>query len=190
MTYNYFAKIEQYKYLSGGVKAWDLLLPNNIGLKKGDTVRVWEVTNEEDSTGRVTDGTIVFNGVDGIMTVNGNRDFYYINNLNSYTMYKIFKATINQSGTAIPTATILENTTGLTPTFSRDDVGVYGIDNLGITNPAKVIVLISSTNDSQTQQLAVAMQTGHEILLQSFLGIANPCDEIMVQAGIEVLIYQ
>ena len=43
MNYNYEAQQNYYQYLASGVTAWVLLLPDNIGLKKGDTVTVIEV---------------------------------------------------------------------------------------------------------------------------------------------------
>jgi len=189
MNYNYYAKQDYYAYLAGGVQAWDLLLPNNIGLKKGDTVTVIETYDNGDETGRATTGNIVFNGVDGIMTVNGNKDFYYINNLTTTNMYKVFRATLTQTGTAIPVASILENTTGLVPVLSRDDIGFYGIDNLGIVNAEKVIILFSTTNDASAIQLAVPLQNAHEVSIQTLLGIGNPSDDILTSAGIEIKIF-
>lgn len=144
MIYNYYAKEDYYAYLSGGVQAWDLLLPNNVGLKKGDTVKVIETDNTGDETGRATSGTIVFNGVDGILTVNGNRDFYYINNLTTTNMYTLYRATLSQSGTNDPTAVVLENTTGYILDWSYSDIGYYYCNLSVVTDWSKVTMLIGS----------------------------------------------
>jgi len=104
-------------------------------------------------------------------------------------MYKVFRATLTQTGTAIPVANILENTTGLVPVLSRDDIGFYGIDNLGIVNAEKVIILFSTTNDASAIQLAVPLQNAHEVSIQTLLGIGNPSDDILTSAGIEIKIF-
>lgn len=43
----------------------------------------------------------------------------------------VYKAILSQSGTSAPTATVLENTTGETPTYTRSDIGTYFIDSPG-----------------------------------------------------------
>lgn len=189
MNYNYYAKQDYYSYLSGGVQAWDLLLPNNIGLKKGDTVTVVETYDNGVETGKATTGTIRFNGVDGIQTVSGLRDFYYITNLITSNMFKLFRATLSQSGTGVPTATILENTTGLVPVFSRDDVGEYGIDNVGVVNASKVVVLIQPTNGNVSKVFAGALLAGHEIFINTWGVSTAEEDGWLDNTGIDIKIY-
>jgi len=125
MIYDYESKYNNYYFLSKGIEAWILLLPNNIGLRKNDTVRIWEVDKYGDRTGNVTDSTIVFNGVEGMVLLEGNQDFFYINNLISYNMFGTYRAILNQSGISEPVVTVLENTTGITFTWNRVSTGVY-----------------------------------------------------------------
>lgn len=142
MEYNYYANEDYYEYLASGVKAWDLLLPNNIGLKKEDTVKVIEVDNNGEETGKAISGTIHFNGVDGIMTVSGNKDFYYITNLIPTNMFTEIIALISQGGASDPTSMVLKNTTGKTLNWSRDDIGNYGLDLGGGIDYDKMFVIL------------------------------------------------
>lgn len=189
MDYYYYAKEDYYSYLSSGVQAWDLLLPNDIGLSKGDNVIVIEVDSNDNETGRVTTGVIRFNGVDGVQTFSNNKDLFYIVNLISSNMYTSIRATISQSGTNPPTINILQNTTGLTPSLSYDDVGNYGIDNLGIIDAYKVILLIGTTDDARTSINAVAMEGGHEVFIAS-TGISGSLEnDILNNCAFDIKIY-
>jgi hypothetical protein len=189
MNYNYYAKQEYYAYLAGGVQAWDLLLPNNIDLKKGDTVKVIETYDNGDETGRATTGTIVFNGVDGIMTVNGNRDFYYINNLTTTNMFKLLRATVSQSDVDAPVLTILENTLGTTPTIIRDDVGLYSISTGLTITPSKCVCLIGSgyqPNDS----IELSTHIGSaDFGINSYNPVGTLSDDVLLNTAIDIKIY-
>lgn len=189
MNYNYEAKQNYYKYLASGVKGWDLLLPDNVGLKKGDTVTVIEVDSNGEETGRATIGTIRFSGHEGFLTVKGNQSYYYLTNITTANMYTLLRGTITQTGTDIPVITILENTTGLSPVLGRDDIGSYGITNIGIVDASKVVVLLSTSDDSNIIQLATAFEDSYDIHLQSFLGAGNPYDGLLTNAGIDIKIY-
>ena len=189
MNYNYEAQQNYYQYLASGVKGWDLLLPDNIGLKKEDTVKVIEVDSNGEETGRATIGTIKFSGHEGFVTVKGNQSYFYLTNITTANMYTLLRGTITQTGTGIPVLTILENTTGLVPVMGRDDIGSYGITNIGIVDASKVVILLSTTNDSSTIQLATALEDGYEVHLQSFIGVGNPTDGVITNAGIDVKIY-
>ena len=55
--------------------------------------------------------------------------------------YKVYTALLNQSGTAAPTATVLENTLGTTVTWTRNDVGWYKATiSTGLFSLFKVVV--------------------------------------------------
>jgi hypothetical protein len=55
--------------------------------------------------------------------------------------YKVYCALLTQTGTNAPSATILENTTGFTFTFSRTNVGTYFATASGTVNDAHHIVV-------------------------------------------------
>lgn len=54
---------------------------------------------------------------------------------------KIYKAFVTASGTNAPSATILENTLGFTPTWSRNSAGVYWLAYTGGFNYLKTFIL-------------------------------------------------
>ena len=47
--------------------------------------------------------------------------------VNKANTYKVYTAILNQSGTSAPVATVLENTLGFIPTWSRLNTGAYKI---------------------------------------------------------------
>lgn len=57
--------------------------------------------------------------------------------------YTVISGLITQIETDEPTAIILENTTGVTPTFTRIDVGVYAITATGLFEADKVWCMIA-----------------------------------------------
>ncbi len=61
--------------------------------------------------------------------------------------YKEYAAYLNQSGTSAPTATIIKNTLGATPTFSRTSAGVYAISCAEFTT-GKTVAIIGNSNDA------------------------------------------
>tara|TARA_R110002050_G_scaffold108730_1_gene219544 strand:+ start:920 stop:1390 length:471 start_codon:yes stop_codon:yes gene_type:complete len=68
---------------------------------------------------------------------------------NSYSLgYTVYVASLIQAGTAAPVATVLQNTTGGTFTWSRTSTGKYKATISGITLPAnKVVIFENATND-------------------------------------------
>ena len=189
MIYNYYAKQDYYAYLSGGVAAWDLLLPNNIGLKKGDTVKVIETNNNGDETGRATSGTIVFNGVDGILTVNGNRDFYYINNITTSNMYTIYRATFKQTPGSDPVVTVLENTTGAAWAWST--IGDYQLSasSTNIVYASKTVVLVAPFDVSNVGLVSKINGAYEDIDLVPYAISGGLGGVIWNDIGIEIMIF-
>ena len=62
--------------------------------------------------------------------------------------YKVYVASLIQTGTAAPVATVLQNTTGGTFTWSRTSSGQYKATISGITLPAnKVVIFENATGD-------------------------------------------
>ena len=62
--------------------------------------------------------------------------------------YKVYVASLIQTGTAAPVATVLQNTTGGTFTWSRTSTGQYKATISGITLPAnKVVIFENATGD-------------------------------------------
>jgi len=62
--------------------------------------------------------------------------------------YKVYVASLIQTGTAAPVATVLQNTTGGTFIWSRTSAGQYKATISGITLPAnKVVIFENATGD-------------------------------------------
>ena len=62
--------------------------------------------------------------------------------------YTVYTAALIQTGTAAPVATVLQNTTGGTFTWSRTSTGKYKATISGITLPAnKVVIFENATGD-------------------------------------------
>lgn len=138
MEYIYYANSNYYEYLSSGIVAWQLLLPNNIGLKQGDTVKVLEVDSSGGLTGLYSVGEIRFNGVIDITVTNASQSFYYLINVTNMVLYRVYQALITQSGTGVPTASVLRNDFATAFTFSRTGVGNYKILNTGVFTAGKI----------------------------------------------------
>ena len=68
---------------------------------------------------------------------------------NSYSLgYTVYTAALIQTGTSAPVATVLQNTTGGTFTWSRTSSGQYKATISGITLPAnKVVIFENATGD-------------------------------------------
>ncbi len=81
MEYAFNVSVGYYKYLSGGVKAWDLLIPKSVGLVAGDTVRVTEIDSLGVPTGRGTTGVVRFNGSDDLLVSTSEKPLHWIINL-------------------------------------------------------------------------------------------------------------
>lgn len=189
MNYNYYAKQDYYAYLSSGVGAWQLLLPISSGLKKGDTVTVLEVDNNSDLTGNVSVGTVVFISSEGILNVSGNQSYYYINSINNFTMYTIYRATISQSGTDDPVVTVLQNTTDGLYLWVYDETGVYGANNTGITDFTKVQMFISTPPNSDQVFLFNQAISGEDIGIATYGSGNIPTDGLLINAAVTVYVF-
>ena len=96
-------------------------------------------------------GTQIYTDTNG-KTQNLTRNFTVSNIAafaNSYSLgYTVYVASLIQAGTAAPVATVLQNTTGGTFTWSRTSAGQYKATISGITLPAnKVVIFENATGD-------------------------------------------
>jgi len=108
---------------------------------------------------------------------------------NSYSLgYTVYTALLTQAGTAAPVATILQNTTGGTITWSRTSAGVYAAVISGTTYPVnKTAVFLGNTNAHNTISAIAATTTR-----VSFEQIRNADDtsvDTLSTVSIEIRIY-
>ena len=108
---------------------------------------------------------------------------------------KRFTSLITQTGTNIPTQVILENTAGLSMTFTRNNNGVYSI-TLGTPLPINKYSAIFGSNLLQNNDVAcsiafagitlIAIQTGRTSLIG---GASAMADNLLVNTMLEILVY-
>lgn len=97
--------------------------------------------------------------------------------------YLVYTAILNQSGTTAPIATILENTTGETPTYGYNNVGEFQINSPGSKYDPDKIRVVLSMPDNNTQ-ISYGVPEGNLIPLFS-----SSTNGIMVYATIKIEIY-
>jgi len=109
---------------------------------------------------------------------------------NSYSLgYTVYTAALIQAGASAPVATILQNTTGGTFTWSYTSTGQSRITVSGITLPAnKVAIFLSS--GSGDQGIGGIITTTTQINIDQFSsGGGGPIDGMSAGTSIEIRIY-
>lgn len=101
--------------------------------------------------------------------------------------YKSFTAKITQAGTAIPTATILENNTGATPVFARSSAGVYTLTLNGVfVDTNKVWRVMESVTGTQYEMDVLNINT-FIIAMADSVGVA--ADALLTRRSLEIRVY-
>jgi hypothetical protein len=111
---------------------------------------------------------------------------------NSYSLgYTVYTALITQTGTDAPVATVLQNTTGGTITWTYSNVGVYVATISGTTYTAnKTAVLISSGGvNNSTVKSSVVNSTTALTVYQVDVGDQQPTNTISATTTLEIRIY-
>lgn len=98
----------------------------------------------------------------------------------------VFTGLISQSSTSDPTVIILENTTGATPTYSRIDVGVYGINATGLFTLDKTFCLINSGDNNY----AIFRNSADQIRITTADGAGSATDGLLDKTEFEIRIYE
>jgi len=101
--------------------------------------------------------------------------------------YKKYVALITQSGTNAPTAEVLENTLGFTPTFSYDGVGSYIIEspNSNFT-VSKTVTMMTASGASSME---IASIDADEIFIISRDHSGTATNGLMSKMPIEIIVY-
>jgi len=109
--------------------------------------------------------------------------------------YEVFTALITQTGTNAPTVTILENTLGTTPVFSRSSLGAYIITVTGneFTSDKTFVSFNSVFNQGSSEfpifSVPEETLTENVIEFQTFENEGGLSDEILSKTGIEIRVY-
>jgi hypothetical protein len=102
--------------------------------------------------------------------------------------YKVYTALITQQDDNDPVATVLENTLGEIPVWTRDDIGNYYLDsisNLFTTNKTFTIVTNRELNTLQF----ISVQSETQIYLEQIDRVTSDYIDSMVDIPIEIRVY-
>ena len=97
--------------------------------------------------------------------------------------YTSYVALVNQTGTAAPIATVLQNTTGGTIAWVRDSLGNYsGVITGGAFTAGKTLVFVNQGGGTSTANIQWSSVATKVI-------ISTGADNVLAKASIEVRIY-
>lgn len=106
---------------------------------------------------------------------------YKLSELKDYVLgYSSYVATLTQSGTNAPVATVMNNDLG-TITYERNSAGSYSVLSDGLFTNNKTVVLIGDTNDKANTYL--------ELVNEDEIIIDTTSDSTMTKMSIEIRIY-
>jgi hypothetical protein len=120
--------------------------------------------------------------------------FTSITNSGKYNGIKVYRATITQTGTAAPVATVLENSLGATPTWARTGVGTYTVNTSSLFTSGKTVTQFhQSTSSSGGFHLGtIEWATASQIILRTVddAQVGGLADAILNNgSSIEILVY-
>ena len=105
--------------------------------------------------------------------------------------YKVYTAILTQSGTASPTASVLENTLGFTPVWNRNSPGLYFLSSTGGFPLLKTVVFFCKNhwaNNNYDFYVDNEDTTSNDIYIatnQSSTG----ADDLILRTPIEIRVY-
>lgn len=162
-------------YFNGGSLGIGTNVPDSSALldvtstTKGVLIpRVTQV--QRDAFAAVKDGLLVFNSTDGEFNYNLNSSW---RQLVSSAPYKSYVALLTQSGTNAPIASVLENSIGGTPVWSRNVAGDYRLTITGAFTTGKTQVFIGQVstdivygqkNPSNNDEILIGTSAGDDII--------------------------
>lgn len=104
--------------------------------------------------------------------------------------YDVYTALLTQSGTSAPTATVLENTTGRTITWSRTGTGQYRGTISGSSLAAnKVYIYLQQPYAFPRKFSSIVLSGGSTILLDTTDGVSTLADSHLTNTSLEIRIY-
>ena len=103
--------------------------------------------------------------------------------------YKVYTAILSQTGTGTPTATVLENTLGFTPTLSRTATGVYYVTSNGAFLEEKTVVFITTKSANLVLGATSKDVSPDSIIITQKSNVDNTPTDTLVLVAIEIRIY-
>ena len=99
--------------------------------------------------------------------------------------YTVYTALLTQAGTAVPVATVLQNTTGGTIAWTRTGAGTYtATANSNIFTANKIVVFINNGSNPQ-----VTISPSWASPTTSTITIGASADSVLTAASLEIRIY-
>lgn len=104
------------------------------------------------------------------------------------TTYTKYVALLTQTGTSAPTAIVLENTLGFTPTWTYDSVGTYFINSsTGFTLNKTFVMIANGLNQSPVTGIYIQSTSRIDVVTTSAVfGLVN---DALFKTAIEIRIY-
>lgn len=111
--------------------------------------------------------------------------------VDAWAAIKVFRAIVSQGGASPPTMTILENTLGGTPVWTRPfGAGVYHLTLTGAFPAAKTFVMMQGCLDATNTHIASARRgTDDLILVQTADTSGTGMDSLLLGDSLEILVY-
>ena len=115
--------------------------------------------------------------------------------VNAIRPYKVYTAIITQTGTDAPTAVVLQNTLGITPTLTRFATGNYRITASNTFTANKTFCIVGQEANSGTgmNYIWASDSNDDEVLLQTYDGAglgAALTDDKMDRLSVEIRVYK
>ena len=105
---------------------------------------------------------------------------------NSYSLgYTVYTALISQAGTAAPTQTILQNTTGQTLTWARTGAGAYTVTSGAALFTADKTAVFLNVGNGEANQMLMWTRTSTTVITLD----TNGADDRITGGSFEVRIY-
>jgi hypothetical protein len=103
--------------------------------------------------------------------------------------YLKYVALLSQSGEDAPIATVLENTLGGTPVWTRIAVGVYRLTLTDAFPTDKTIIFTSLTEENNIGLVFTETQTGSFVRVRTSNLSGSSIDEVLSNTSIEIRVY-
>ena len=100
--------------------------------------------------------------------------------------YKVYTAILSQSGTASPTATVLENNLGFNPVWNRNSAGNYYLSSSNGFPILKTIVFFAKNHWSS---VGYDFYVNNEDTTDSDIYISTGLDDLILRTPIEIRVY-
>jgi len=100
---------------------------------------------------------------------------------------RVLYANLNQSGTDVPTMTVIKNTLGYTPTFLYDGVGDYTMLFSEFIDPASSVLTSGFTRFPYITEIRLS---GGGVSIQTYNRSSGSADAVLVNASIKLEIYE